>query len=74
MDISTIQLVCLTPRYGYHIKNKETGEIAEGKVYPGKNVSLDIFEEVTDSAYEEWLQERERKLIEEAEHNPNPKM
>ena len=45
----------LHPRYGYWLKNTETGDIHTGKIYLGTNASPDIYVEVLDETIDNGL-------------------
>ena len=56
MKTTTIQVVSIEPNAGMHLKNINTGVIAEGKVFLGENASANDYVEVT---HEEYLQYKE---------------
>lgn len=58
MTQTTTELITLIPSEGMHLRNKQSGLIAENKVYLGKNDSADNYEEVTEEAYQQWLEEQ----------------
>ena len=45
----------LYPDYGYLLRNIETGDIYDGKIYLGINASLDIYEDIRDESISEGL-------------------
>ena len=48
-------LIILCPNYGYYLRNIETGDVYNGKIYLGINVSPTMFEEVRDITVNETL-------------------
>lgn len=48
-----IRILC--PNYGYYLRNIETGDVYNGKIYLGINVSPTMFEEVRDITINETL-------------------
>lgn len=59
MKMSTIEVVKLEPSYGYHLKNKLTGEIYKASIYIAKSLSADDFEEISNKEYERIIKEKE---------------
>jgi hypothetical protein len=74
METSTIQLVCLTPSSGKHLRNKVTGNIAEYKVYLGRDDKASNYEEVSEQVYQEWWNKEEQKRIAASIYNPAPEV
>lgn len=56
-----MKLRTLIPRQGYHFKNINTGDIAEGIIYLGIYDSESNYIEVTEKEYQEWLN---REIVE----------
>ena len=48
-------LIILCPNYGYYLRNIETGDVYNGKIYLGINISPTMFEEVRDITVNETL-------------------
>lgn len=58
MTISTIELLRLDPSEGMHLRNKITGEVYAGFMYPAKSLTAEDFEEVTEEEYQRIIEER----------------
>lgn len=54
MTTTTFETRVLTPSEGKHIRNTQTGDIAEGKVYLGENADALIYDEVSEADYQAW--------------------
>lgn len=54
MTTETFETRILTPSEGKHIRNTQTGDIAEGKIYLGVNADASIYEEVSEEEYQSW--------------------
>lgn len=61
MRTSTIEVVKLEPLYGYHLRNKLTGEVYDNVIYIAKSLSTDDFEEITEYEYKEIIADREKE-------------
>ena len=59
-------MIVLTPKQGYHYKDKASGDIYEYQLYLGKEDSESNYELVTDEEYQTWLKSKEPKLEEQA--------
>ena len=57
MKVTIISTEVLEPASGMHLRNKQSGAIAEGRVFVGKNDSKDNYEEVTEEMYQQWIEE-----------------
>lgn len=59
MTTETFETRVLTPSEGMHIRNTQTGDIAEGKIYLGVGADASIYEEVSEADYQAWKAEQE---------------
>ena len=61
MTTTTFETRVLTPSEGKHIRNTQTGDIAEYQVFLGANADASIFDEVSEEEYQSWKAAKEEE-------------